>query len=690
VPRALLGSLAAFVAGLDGVIEATHGRLTGTVRVRFDDRLTGLELLVRVVEASDPATWPVVPEKCDDQHGTEWRTVAFNTALLGACATGALGFPFTGVGVAIAAIPCAKRTAAGLRAGRLSVDALDLAAVSISIGTGRHGTASFITWLLSLGDVVLAQTAAKAHRAIHGLLDLRVGSVWRLEGGELRRVALDRIRAQDHVVIAAGGRVPVDGRITRGVAVVDDKSLTGEFEPRRRTVGDRLLAASVVLEGEVEVEVERVGSDTTAARILQILEGVGTEPVSLQRTIEEKADWLVLPTCGIAAAAGALSRSLERVTSVLITDFGTGVRIAIPTSVLATMTRAAQEGILIKGGHFLERLARTDVVVLDKTGTLTGGGAGIVSITPFGKLDESELVRVAASMEIRQRHPVARAIVKLAREQGHDENTLASAAEDLVYSIGTGLIARLDGRRVVVGGERMLRHHGIRIDVAKGLLRMFARNGVSPVFVACEGELVGVLGYADEPRAESRQVVEALRAGGRRKIMLLSGDRRATVDALARQLGIDQASGELLPDQKAEVLQSLQRRGHTVAMIGDGINDAPALALSDVGISLDGATPAAIETADVVLLSGGLARLPRAFAIADEGMRHLRRGVSIVLGPNAIAMGLGAVGLILPGLAAAINNGSTVLAALSGLAPLWAPLPRDSATPETPRIASLR
>ena len=672
VPRTKMPSLARFVAALPGVVDATPGDLTYSIRVRYDEHATDLDSLMRAVEVSDPSSWPPVEDtSTTPSYGKEWREAAYNGALFCACITGALPAAVTGVGIAIAALPSARRTARALREGRLGVDLLDLAAVGISIGTGAHGTGSFITSLLSLGDVVLAHTASKARRAIHGLLDVGAHTVWRLERGEVRRVSLSQVRKGDHVVVETGGRVPVDGTIVRGLGVVDEKALTGESIPRRKGMGDAVLAASVVLEGELVLEVERAGADTTAARIVQILEGVGAKPVSLQRTIEERADWLVLPTCGVAGAAGALSGSLERLTSVLITDFGTGVRIAIPTSILATMTRAAQEGILIKGGHYLERLSRADTIVFDKTGTLTEGGAGIVSVTTLGALGEDEVLRLAAALETRQRHPVAKAIVKLARDRGHLEHDLASGVEDLTYSIGTGLSARVDGRTIIVGGERMLRHHDVSVRRAEPLVRAFVRSGVSPVFLAIDGRLEGVLGYADEPRRESYEVIRALRAGGRRKIVLLSGDAPGPVEAIARKLGIDQALANLLPEDKAEAVRELQRSGRSVAMVGDGINDAPALALADVGVSLGGAAAVAVETADVVLLSGGLAKLPRTFEIADLGMRLMRRGVGIVLGPNAFAMGFGALGLMPPALAAAINNGSTVIAALSGLMPLW-------------------
>jgi Cu2+-exporting ATPase len=669
-----LAALARWLTAMPGVVGATANPHTRTVRVAFDARRTDVGTLSEGIRSAPPSTWTTNDERGapDPAVGAsaEWREVAYDTALFAATCAGVLPSTLSVAAIARAALPSAGRSFRALRDGRLSVDVLDVAAIAIAVGTGQHATAAFITWLLSLGDVVLAHAAGKARRAIRGLLDLGVARAWRLEGDRVENVPADAVRPGDRLLIEAGARVPADGRVERGVAVVDEKALTGEPEPRRVERGSRLLAGSVVLDGEVVLATERVGADTAASRIVQIVEASAGRPARIQRQIERAADRLVLPTCAVAGLAGFFGDGLERATSVLITDFGTGVRIAIPTGVLATMTRAAADGILIRGGQYLERLSKADVVVFDKTGTLTRGGARIVSVVSLGSSSDAELLELAASLEARQRHPLARAIVAFAGAHGHTEEHLAAKARDVTYVIGAGLEGRVGGHAVVVGGARLLRARGIDVAAAGTFVRAFLAQGASTVFVAIDGRLEGLVAYRDEPREESRRVLRALHAGGRRKLVLLSGDAEAAVEAVAKHLGIDEARGRLLPEDKADAVRSLQRDGHTVAMVGDGINDAPALAVADVGISLGGATEVAIETAAVVLLSGGLRRLPRAFALADEGMRLVRRGVNLVLAPNAIAMGLGALGVLSPSASALINNGSTVAAALSGLTPL--------------------
>ena len=659
-----LRRLAAWVAALPGVLSASATPDTGSLLVQLDPAHTDAAALKGAIESTSPPEWPAATPPAPE--GPDTFPAAATTALLAVAAAELLPPPVLAVGIAVATVPCARRAIAALGERRLSVDLLDLAAIVLSTATGMPTTAAFITWLLSIGDLILAHTTDRARAAISDVLALDAEEAWRITGSSTECVPVAALREGDRIIVDAGARIAADGTVQGGAAMVDEKALTGESIPCEKVPGSRVLAATVVVEGHIIVLVERTGASTTAARIVRILEGTGARPMTLQREIERRADWLVLPTIGVATSAALLSGQIGRMTSVLITDFGTGVRIAVPTAVLAAMALAAREGVLVKGGHYLERLARSDTVVFDKTGTLTAGAPEIVHIRSLGRRSERELLGLAAAAEARQKHPVAEAIRRAAirRAAPFVEADLGSE----VYTIGVGLSARVAGIPVLVGGARMMSASGVHIpdDVA----RAAALPGASSLFVAVDGRLEGVLAYADELRPESASVVAALRKGGRRRIVLLSGDSPATVEAVARTLGIDHAVGGLLPEEKLEAVRALQAQGRTVAMVGDGINDAPALVLADVGISLDGATDVALEVADVVLLHGGLASLPQAFASADRAMERVRRGVALVLAPNIAAMLLGAAGLLSPGLAATINNGSTVLAALAGVGPL--------------------
>jgi Cu2+-exporting ATPase len=659
--------LAAFLEARAGVHRASASPASRSILVVFDPAETGAPAVLEAARTSTAAEWPALAPK-PARH--EWKSMALNTAVLAATVSGAVPEAAMAAAIAVTAIPSARRAYRALTERRASVDILDLAAIGISLGTGQPLTAAFITWLLGAGDIILAQTTDRARAAISKLMQLDAEDAWRIRAdGDTERVSVKRLAVGDRIIVEAGGRVAADGIVERGAALCDEKALTGESVPIEKRPGDRVLAASVVAEGQIVISVDRTGTDTTAAKIVQILEGAGAKPMTLQRHTERFADQLVLPTFGVAGAAAAIAGQIDRMTSVLITDFGTGIRIAVPTAALAAMTAAAREGVLVKGGQFLERLAKVDAIVFDKTGTLTTGSPEIFEVIVTGAMSEREVVALAAAAEARQGHPVAEAVRRHAERLALEVPDAELGSES--YTIGAGLSARVRGRTVHVGSLRLMKREGISLGA--GVDRVLARQrdaGASSLCVAVDGRLEAVIGYADEPRPESQDVVRALKAGGRRQVILMSGDAAGPVAAVAARVGVDRALGELLPEDKAAHVKALQREGRTVAMVGDGINDAPALAVADVGISLEGGTDVALETADVVLLEGGLLKLPDAFATADRAMRHVHRGLALVVVPNAIAIGLGAAGLITPGIAAAVNNGSTIVAALAGLEPL--------------------
>jgi heavy metal translocating P-type ATPase len=650
------------------ILQVSASPAAGSVLVGYDaSQLSELDL-VRLVQSSGPADWPAVPEPQRGPTSSRGKS-AFDTLVLAATVIGGLHPAVELCAVALTSLPVLGRAARALASGRLTIDTLDVGAVGIALGTGRASTAALITWLLGVGDLILERTADRARRTMSARAHLEANHAWRVgPSGVADKVAVKELQVGDRIVVYPGERIAADGLVLDGAATVDEKPLTGESLPRSREAGATVHASTVVVEGQIVVQVQRAGAETTAARIVRMLEAAGNKPMTLQRTAESIANKLVLPTIALGAAAGLLSGNLDRLTSVLITDFGSGVRIAVPTAALSALAVAADQGLLIKGGQYLERLSRADTVVFDKTGTLTLGEPEVREVVMLGTRSRQEVLAFAAAAESRHKHPIATAMRNVAALEGATE--LAAELGSERYTIGSGVEAMVDGVRVFVGRRKMMCEIGLDSAKIDALARRHRQLAASSLFVAIDGRLEAAIAYADKPREESADVVAALRASGRREVLLMSGDSRGVAEAIAERLGVDRVMSELMPEDKARHVRALQREGRVVAMVGDGINDAPALALADVGISLHGGSDVALDTADVVLVDGGLSKLPLAFELADDAMKQVRTGLAIVLAPNLVAMALGALGLCPPALAAIVNNGSTVVSGLAGLAPL--------------------
>jgi Cu2+-exporting ATPase len=374
-----------------------------------------------------------------------------------------------------------------------------------------------------------------------------------------------------------------------------------------------------------------------------------------------------------------MTGNMNRAASLLIIDYGTGIRVAAPTTILASMTKAARSGILIKGGRHIEQLAEVDALVFDKTGTLTTGAPQIADIIPYGKdVTSDEVLALAAAAEQRLNHPVAQAVVRAAEERGLFIPERATSD----YQIGLGVEAAIDGMTVLVGNCRFLTNKCVKISrQAQRLLWHFERQSISPICVAVDDELKGLIGLSDPIRTESAAVIQALRDKKVRQIVMLTGDRPAVAKRVADALGIQNYIAEVFPKGKVEVVKDLQQEGYKVGVVGDGINDSPALAQADVGIAVNSGTDVAQETAHVVLLKGNLWKIPAAIDIARESTSLIRQNWQLIAIPNTAALGLSFIGVLGPVGATLISNGSTILAAANALRPIMNGSKRASAKP---------
>ncbi|MEW6640805.1 MAG: heavy metal translocating P-type ATPase [Pseudomonadota bacterium] len=551
---------------------------------------------------------------------------------------------------------------------RLNIDVLDTLAITASVLQGNPLAGCIVTWLIKLGDWIRDLTAAGQRRAISDLLEFQTKTAWVLRDGTVVSIPAADLAVGDLVVIYPGEMIPVDGEIVEGQATIDQKTITGEGLPVNRGKGEAAFAATVIREGQITVRALRVGGDTTAGQIVHLVESAPLGDTRIQNHAERFADRLVTPTLALAAGTAAVTGDFNRFLSLVIVDYGTGIRVAAPTSVLSSMTHAARAGIIMKSGGHMERLADVDTVVFDKTGTLTRGTPAVIDVISYqDHITPNHLLGLAAAAETRLQHPVAEAIRTKARELAVN----IPPCDETTYRLGLGVEGQVNGYYMHVGNARFMRESEIRVDQAQADRTALDERGYSSLYIAVDGQLAGLVPYSDEIRGESRAVIQQLHAMGIKNTIMLTGDNGVVARAVCRELGLTRHFADMLPSDKASVIQELQREGKRVAMVGDGINDSPALSFADVGIAMKHGAEVTHESADVILMEDSLWKLVKAVEISQGAVRLVRQNYGIVAVLNTVALGLALPGgLITPEVTALISNGSAILASLNGIRPI--------------------
>jgi heavy metal translocating P-type ATPase len=565
--------------------------------------------------------------------------------------------------------PIGRRTWRVLtRERRLNVDFLDTLAIGVSLFQGAFVTAGIIIWLIRLGDWIRDLTAARSKRAIGDLLEFQKKMAWVMRDEVVVAVPVSALVTGDTVVVHSGEMIPVDGEIISGHGTIDQKTITGESLPVLRAEGEVVYAATALREGYIMIRAVRVGSQTTAAQIVKLVESAPVGETRMQNHAERFADRLVLPTLGLATGAAVLAADINRFTSIVIVDFGTGIRVAAPTSVLSSMTLAARQGILIKSGAHLEKLAEIDTMVFDKTGTLTSGTPHVLDVLCYRARHFSvrKMLGLAAAAESRLQHPVAEAI----RARTAKDQIEVPDCQEVQYRVGRGVEAQINGYYLHLGSERFLRENAIDTRRAGRDQRELNEQGYSSLMLAIDGKVAGLIPYEDQVRPESFDVIEKLHSLGVKNTVMLTGDNATVARAVSGRLGLRRYVADVLPAQKAEFVQDLRRAGHVVAMVGDGINDSPALSYADVGIAMKHGAQVAHESANIVLMEDSLWKLVQAVEICRSGVGLIKQNYAIVAVMNAVALALALPGgLISPQMTAVISNGSAIIASLNAIRP---------------------
>src|SRR5216684_1472460 len=596
-------------------------------------------------------------EHDDHEHAFEWSEMV-RIALVGLAAAmvwfrlwePVSTLSIVGVaGLLIGGWPIFKEALENLIAKRMTMELSMSIAIIAAAAISEFFTALVITLFVLVAEVLEGLTVSRGRRAIRDLLDFLPRAVSVRRAGSISEVDADTLAVGDAVLVNPGGRIPMDGTVIAGHSFVDQARITGESMPLEKTVGAAVFAGSINQSGALEIRAERIGRDTSYGKIIEAVEQAERSRAPVQRLADRLAGYLVYFALGAAVLTYLLTRDSRATISVIIVAGACGIAAGTPLAILGGIGRAARAGAIVKGGLFLEQLGRVNTVVLDKTGTLTYGRPELRALLPAAGVDGTALLDAAASAELRSEHPLGKTIVAHAQAQGRTP----SEPERFGYTPGRGIDATVDGELVLVGNLALMRDHGIAVPSEL----LAGHPEASEVYVARDDTLLGAIVIADSVRPEARQAIARIHGMGI-KTMLLTGDAKAVAAVVARQLGITEIAADLLPEDKRERVKRLVAEGRTVAMVGDGVNDAPALVEAHVGVAMGSGTDVARESADVVLLGNDLVKFAETLSIARRTRRIIWANFAGTLGVDALGIGLAAFGMLNPLFAAFIHVAS--------------------------------
>lgn len=565
-------------------------------------------------------------------------------------------------------VPFVHRGLSCLLRGKLRVEVLDALSISISACRRDFGTAGAVMFLLEIGELLEEWTRKKSVEDLARCMSLNVDRVWlRTPQGEVL-VPISQVTAGDTVVVRSGGVIPVDGLVLEGEVTVNQASLTGESVPVSKHSGSTVYAGTVVEEGECVVEVKQASGQSRYDQIVQMIERSEQLKSAAESKASTLADKLVPYTFAGSLLSFVLTGNVTRALSVLMVDFSCALKLAMPLAVLSAMREAGKAHITVKGGKFLEAVAMADIIVFDKTGTLTHACPKVVQVLAFGGRQEEEMLRLAACLEEHFPHSVANAVVEKAKQQGLTHDEFHSKVE---YLVAHGIASTVNGERVLIGSAHFVfEDEGCVVPEEDQAQFDALPSEFSHLYLAIGGRLAAVICISDPMREEAAAVLSQLRNMGIKKTVMLTGDSHRTAAAIAAQLGVDEFRAEVLPADKAEFIAQLRQNGHTVLMVGDGINDSPALSEADAGIAIRDGAAIAREIADITMAADSLWELVELRRIAMALIARIHSNYRFVIGFNGALIGLGVAGILPPATSAMLHNISTVGVSLRSMSQL--------------------
>ena len=549
--------------------------------------------------------------------------------------------------------------------GKIEVPVLDATAISVSVFRGDYATAGSVMFLLGIGEIIEEWTHKKSVGDLARSMSLNVNKVWLKRDEQEILVRSSDIEPGDHVVIRMGNVIPFDGEVVTGEGMVNQASLTGESLPVRRSVGQSVFAGTVLEEGEIEVLVKAVSGSTRFEKIVTMIEDSEKLKSSVEGKAEHLADKLVPYTLLGTGAVWLLTRNITKTLSVLMVDFSCALKLAMPITVLSAIREAGENNITVKGGKFLEAVADADTIVFDKTGTLTKATPTVKEIVPFSDYSENDLLRIAACLEEHFPHSMAKAVVDAAKERHLSHEEMHSKVE---YVVAHGISSSIDDKKVLIGSSHFIfEDEGCTISSEYQDRYDSLKPEYSHLYLAIEKQLVAVICIEDPLREEAAEMVRDLKKAGIRKVVMMTGDSERTAAAIAKRVGVDEYYAEVLPEDKANFVEKEKAEGRKVIMIGDGINDSPALSAADAGIAISDGAEIAREIADITIAADDLREVVTLKLLANAMMKRIHKNYRNIVGINSGLILLGVTGIVQPTVSALLHNASTLMISLGSM-----------------------
>ena len=531
-------------------------------------------------------------------------------------------------------------------------------AMIAAIIVGEYSAAALVVFMFAIGDWLESLTIARADNALKDLAKLVPATIVVTRDGKEITIPIEQVQFGEKVLVRSGERIGVDGQVLGGSGSVNQSAITGESMPVEKKVGDEVFAGTLNEVGGMEIQVTRLGQDTTLGQIVKLVKEAQKTQAPVQRIANKYARILVPVTFSIAVLVYLLSGDITRSITVLVVVCPCALVLATPTAVVAAIGNAAKRGMLVKSGAVIEQIGKVDVVAFDKTGTLTHGRPVVQSVIPLDGMDENEILGLAAAVERDSEHPIGRSIVLA----GQERQIKITKADNCTVLPGYGITGRVKQSQVVIGNRALLSEHGVVwAGEADGRIQSFEAQGQTVIPVAVDGALRGLITLADTPRQEAKQAIAELKRIGIREVIMITGDNPRTADRIGKELGIDRVFAEVLPQDKLRIIRDLQDERKKVAFVGDGVNDAPALAAAEIGIAMGLAgTDVALETADIGLMADEIERIPQIIDLSRSALRVIRQNVIFSMGMNLLSVVLGGFGIIGPVVGALMHETSAL------------------------------